>query len=108
MLGCADIDFLEAIMKNRLVIINQHEEGVIRYNDPVFYGLLTFGLDTCVAVVISDSEKGIQVLQHHDISTDAASITDVIKKYSMHNPVINLIINSAWTERNMGLLKAIP
>jgi hypothetical protein len=81
--------------KKKLVLINQHEEGIIRATDPNHDGLLTFGLDTCVAVIIKDKRQGICALQHIDVNTEVGSISDVITKYDMsrEDTEITLVFN---------------
>lgn len=87
--------------KKSLVLINQNEEGVIATNDPNHDGLITFGLESCVAVVIADKNNGTYALQHIGVDIDLPSITDRISRFPNQSDLtIHLAINKADKERD--------
>lgn len=78
----------------KIIVISQNEEGVIRANDKHFDALITYGIQTCSGVIISDEGLGVHILQHHDMFTDVACISESINREKLVNPRVTLVYNA--------------
>lgn len=86
----------------KVIVISQNEEGVIFKDDPNYLGLVTHNLVDCVGVVISSSDCGINILQHHDVHSDVQSITKAIAKNNLGDSFnIRLIVNKFALENDI-------
>ena len=83
---------IEESPNTKVIAISQNEEGVI-YSNSEYDGLVTHGIQTCVAVIIIDRENQVYIMQHHDPFTNASSIKKSIVRESLTRPEIYLVIN---------------
>lgn len=89
----------------KLVIINQHEKGVIKEDDAQYDGLLTFKLEACIGVCIfgKDAEgKKVNALQHHDVFTDAEDLPRTIDELGIRNNQLKIFLVSGSDSHELG------